>query len=332
MALRDLARGSIGEDVRAIQQALNVWGAKPPLVEDGKFGDNTYNAVVKFQGDHHLKLVDGIVGKETRGALFPVGVATTTIVGLRLELPEFPSLGELYERRRKPRPSPSLLGPPPYLNLDIISGGLDRPSFRLTTFPLLRPPLQVPVVPDWDVPIPAAPGSPALQPLGFVYDHLELQPGAQSTFFLGGPRQDVFILTMQNVYRRGPDDGAHQEADLGVQVGTPFVSPNGPWTFNPFVQLTDVDRFGALWGGRFHWWQPYAQAGVQISGAGNPQPQLTANLFPVNLGLDAGQLLTVNFGAGLALLLDLDTGRAQAGLQLTTGLTIKLGKRKTPLW
>ena len=323
MAIRDLSWGMNGADVLAVQKALNAWGANPPIEEDGDFKGHTDTAVRQFQTAHHPPLkIDGIVGPRTRAQLFPVGVATTTIFGMRLRLPDFQSYRERNRRR------PSLLGPGPYLNLDLT--GLDRPAFLPTRFPLLRPLLYAPVVPDWNISIPPAPGSPSFQPFGFVYDHLELQPGAQSTFQFGGPRQDVFVLTMQNVYRRGPDDGAHLEADLGVQIGTPFTSPDGPWTFNPYVQLTDVDRFGAL--GAFHWWQPYAQAGVQISGVGNPQPSLTANLFPINLGLDAGELLTINFGAGLALVLDLDSGRAQAGFQLTTGLTLKLGKPNTPLW
>jgi hypothetical protein len=109
-----------------------------------------------------------------------------------------------------------------------------------------------------------------------------------------------------------------------------MANPNGPWTVNPFVQLTDVDRFGAI--GAFHWWQPYAQVGFQFMGLGNPQPALTANLFPLNLGLDLGDLLTLTIAGGLALSLDLTTGRLVAGPQITGGLTIKLGKPNSPLW
>jgi hypothetical protein len=207
---------------------------------------------------------------------------------------------------------------------------LSQPTFGPTRFPRIASPLHAPRVPDWNLTIPPSPGSKPIRPFGFVFDHLELQPGGQSTFQVDGSRQDLFVLTMQNVYRRGPDEGAHSEAALGVQIGAPFSGPNGPWSFNPFVQLTDVDRFGSL--GVFHWWQPYAQAGFQISGLGNPQPTLTAGLFPVNLGLDAGDVLTVNFAAGLALSLDLQTGRVQAGAQFSAGLTLKLGKPDSPLW
>ena len=137
------------------------------------------------------------------------------------------------------------------------------------------------------------------------------------------------ILTMQSIYRRGPDDGPNLQAALGVQVGAPFM--NGPWTINPFIQLTDVDRLGAL--GAFHYWQPYAQIGLQTSGPGAaPQPTLTGSLFPVNLTLNmAKDVFSLGFGAGVALNLDLNSGRIQAGPQLSFGLTVELGHTDGPL-
>ena len=80
------------------------------------------------------------------------------------------------------------------------------------------------------------------------------------------------------------------------------------------MQLTDVDRFGAL--GNFHWWQPYVQFGFQYSGRGDPQPTLTGSVFPVNLGMDVTDILTVSVGAGAAFNLDLRTGHVVAGGQL----------------
>jgi len=82
----------------------------------------------------------------------------------------------------------------------------------------------------------------------------------------------------------------------------------------------DVDRFGAL--GRFHWWQPYAQLGVQ-STTGSFRPVLTGNLFPVNLGFDVNDALSINIGGGLALIYDPQTGMVQAGMQGTAGLVFK---------
>ena len=323
MANRKLAKGIQGPDVKAVQQALNVWGASPSLDTDGDFGTNTDHAVRKFQEAHDLE-VDGVVGKQTRNALFPIGVATVTLYGMRgLTMPEFPTL------RQKNPPSfqlPQLrLGPPPP---DVIVGSFTHPLYEPIRFPGIFTSVPAPRIPNWDFAAPSLPGAPPSSLLGFTYDHAELQPGGQTTFPLGGQRLDAFVLTMQNVYLRGPDDGAHLELDLGVQIGTPVSNPNGPWTVNPFVQLTDVDRFGTL--GAFHFWQPYAQAGFQFTGLGNPQPTLTANLFPINLGLDIGDFMTLNMAAGMALNMDLGTGRVTAGMQMTGGLTIKFGKVTSP--
>jgi hypothetical protein len=40
-----------------------------PIVEDGKFGGHTRDAVILFQKQFHLKMIDGKVGNETRRAL-----------------------------------------------------------------------------------------------------------------------------------------------------------------------------------------------------------------------------------------------------------------------
>jgi hypothetical protein len=313
MGVRDLKRGMNGEDVRAVQKGLNTWGAKPALDPDGKFGPKTDTAVRQFQDAHQLKH-DGIVGDKTRRALFPVGVVTATIMGVRLRAPRVPSFRDFNRRSTSP-----LLGPGPYLTLD--PDLLQSLGYGPVRFPTLTPTLHAPVVPEL-TPQPAPRAQPSQ--VRWVYDHLELQPGAQSTFSIGAPRQDMFILTAQFVYRRGPDDGAHLEFDGGVQVGVPMSGLNDPWTFNPYVQITDVDRFGHL--GAFHWWQPYAQAGFQVVGADNLRPSLTASLFPINLGLDLGESLTLNLGGGAAFTMDLETGKVQAGLQVSGGLTLKFGK------
>jgi peptidoglycan hydrolase-like protein with peptidoglycan-binding domain len=320
MGNRSLKVGMTGPDVKAVQGALNVWGANLGN-PDGVFGPHTDTAVRNFQTTKGLD-VDGVVGKDTRRELFPIGVATVTLYGMRLKLPEFqPFRKPKHQFHLVPRLT---LGPPPP---QVIVGSFTRPLYEPTYFPGLFTQVPAPRIPDWNFMVPPAPDDDSsFQPLGFVYDHVELQPGGQTTFPFGGARQDVFVLTMQNVYRRGPDDGAHLEADLGVQIGAPVSNPNGPWTVNPFVQLTDVDRFGTL--GAFHYWQPYAQAGFQFMGLGNPRPSLTANIFPINLGLDIGDLLTVNMAGGLALTMDLGTGQVQAGWQFTTGLTLKFGKVK----
>ncbi|HGW5509774.1 TPA: peptidoglycan-binding protein [Citrobacter koseri] len=53
-----------GKDVINLQQLLNRNGASPKLIEDGKFGRNTYNAVKIFQR-HNGLTDDGVVGAQT---------------------------------------------------------------------------------------------------------------------------------------------------------------------------------------------------------------------------------------------------------------------------
>lgn len=321
MTMRTLKAGMAGADVKAVQEALSTWKAKPELVRDGKFGSNTDKAVRNFQETKGLK-PDGAVGPKTRLALFPVGVATVSVLGMRRKTASLPSFrGE----------SPSLGVGRLSLNsspADQTRSLLDHPSMDLLKLPRLAPYIWAPRVPDLTLTMPSTGSSPSA-PFGFVYDHRELQPGAQTTLLIDHARQDAFILTMQTIYRRGPDKGAHLEAPVGVQMGTPISSFNGPWTFQPFVQLTDVDRMRAV--GPFHWWQPYAQAGFQIQGAGPSHPTLTAGLFPVNLGLDIGDVLNLSLAGGLALNLDLQTGKVQAGPQFSFGLTLKFGTKDGPL-
>ena len=57
-----LSEGSSGQSVTQVQQALGT-------VADGQFGQRTHDQVVSFQRRSGL-LVDGIVGPQTRGALF----------------------------------------------------------------------------------------------------------------------------------------------------------------------------------------------------------------------------------------------------------------------
>lgn len=58
-----LKKGSTGEAVRQLQQALKDLGYDPGDV-DGQFGSKTESAVKAFQGDRQLT-VDGIVGEIT---------------------------------------------------------------------------------------------------------------------------------------------------------------------------------------------------------------------------------------------------------------------------
>ncbi len=70
--IRNLAEGMSGIDVKAVQQALNIWMPdRKPLVDDGKFGALTKAAVIEFQKRKKLRQ-DGIVGPYTLTALYPV--------------------------------------------------------------------------------------------------------------------------------------------------------------------------------------------------------------------------------------------------------------------
>jgi hypothetical protein len=91
-------RGSRGLEVGRIQSALNAYGAKPPLKVDGDFGGSTETAVRKFQTFNGLP-VDGIVGPQTRGFLYPFKTLTmkgvvqrgTTNPPLQLRMPTLTS-------------------------------------------------------------------------------------------------------------------------------------------------------------------------------------------------------------------------------------------------
>lgn len=63
-----LRPGSAGSAVRYAQVRLNLWGAHPPLVTDGRFGPVTTAAVRAFQTAQHLG-VDGVIGPQTWAAL-----------------------------------------------------------------------------------------------------------------------------------------------------------------------------------------------------------------------------------------------------------------------
>lgn len=59
--------GSRGEDVRRIQQKLSQWGYYDGPI-DGVFGQDTYEAVVRFQKKNGLK-ADGVAGSDTLEAM-----------------------------------------------------------------------------------------------------------------------------------------------------------------------------------------------------------------------------------------------------------------------
>lgn len=66
-----LRYGSRGEEVRRLQQNLNgaIGQRYGMLALDGIFGDDTKQAVERYQRDFQLNSIDGIAGSETRNAL-----------------------------------------------------------------------------------------------------------------------------------------------------------------------------------------------------------------------------------------------------------------------
>jgi peptidoglycan hydrolase-like protein with peptidoglycan-binding domain len=63
-----LKKTDTGAVVIALQKALNKNGAKPAVIEDGVFGNGTFEALKKFQKSKGL-IADGVAGPETLTAL-----------------------------------------------------------------------------------------------------------------------------------------------------------------------------------------------------------------------------------------------------------------------
>lgn len=164
----------------------------------------------------------------------------------------------------------------------------------------------------------------------FEYNHMEVVPGAQSTMpFLPKlqPRQDAYLMTIQAIFQRGPDDGANQAIAAGYQVGAPIVAGlpyGGPATFNPFIQFTDVDRLWRV--GKIHFVQPYFQIGAQIQSPGSAHFTVNGGVFPINIGVDLNDALTLTFTGGLPFAFDTQTGTGWLGAQASIGLNMKYGK------
>lgn len=78
-----LKKGSEGDLVEDLQKNLNTL-INAGLTVDGKFGDNTYNAVRKFQEIYKLK-VDGEVGDQTRSMINELLKPTTSVPSVNYE-------------------------------------------------------------------------------------------------------------------------------------------------------------------------------------------------------------------------------------------------------
>ncbi|CAD0304451.1 peptidoglycan-binding protein [Xanthomonas hortorum] len=93
-----LRQGDHNPDVGKMQQDLNRLGVRDAqgnrLAEDGRFGDNTREAVVAFQKQHGLQ-PDGVVGRQTQAALSALPAQTQPHAGQTQQAaPKGPSLND----------------------------------------------------------------------------------------------------------------------------------------------------------------------------------------------------------------------------------------------
>lgn len=88
---RVLRRGSQGPEVRQVQELLNLAGSRPHLPTTGTFGELTEQSLRYFQSTHALT-VDGVVGRDTFGALARAAKSKTTLQAIATT-PSSPSTG-----------------------------------------------------------------------------------------------------------------------------------------------------------------------------------------------------------------------------------------------
>ncbi len=93
-----LKHGARGGEVQSMQQDLNRLGVRDAqgnrLAEDGRFGDNTREAVIAFQKQHGLQ-PDGVVGRNTQAALSALPAQAQTQAGQTQQAaPKGPSLND----------------------------------------------------------------------------------------------------------------------------------------------------------------------------------------------------------------------------------------------
>src|ERR1700682_5149149 len=104
-------------------------------------------AVSEYQRPHGL-VVAGIVGPPTRASLFPIGVATVAISGMRLRMPEPPRFGPAI---RPPNLLPGQLQLGPLLDQEWRTWLAGKHFSEPLRLPGLAQPIDVPVVPDWNL-------------------------------------------------------------------------------------------------------------------------------------------------------------------------------------
>ena len=315
MAVRILKKGCKGEDVRAVQNALNRNGAS--LNPDADFGDNTRDAVIAFQKKQHESnakfQVDGEVGPETRRALFPLIGVTVSVYGMRLTNP---SLGPIRGANKPwfqlppPTPGQPTLQSQPRLNLNL-------PPTVTTLTPERIPGLLEPI---------ALPPVLSTGASSKVTWQQIAQTQRQFTGFFRGPVVDTFAIGAQTVFMKSDTDN-HLELTTGCLLQSPigFQDKQGNnFTIACFANATWVDPIFHL--GMFHLANPYAQVQAQGNTGGPTLPTVQLSAFPVNINVDLNaDGLQFNFTGGAAwnLLFDGGTIKSSWGTQVGLGLVGK---------
>jgi hypothetical protein len=335
-AIRDLMGGCAGPDVREVQKALNS-RAKAGLSPDGDFGPLTRTAVINFQRANQLQ-VDGIVGPQTRHALFP-------LIGVTLH-----AVGRFGGEVPTGAPAVALRGGP--------SQSGEAPPFAMEDPPIAQgqPPtddpwkLLLPSIPSGDpadgtldtfsdpstgINLPVAPmlTAPLLKIPGMKLDSKQLVPGFQlNTPPLWVNRDGTpnpsgsLVLALQSVLAWHKDDPGHLEIAEGFQLGKPLfarTSDGRDWTFQWFAQATWVDPFWQR--KRWHLVQPFAQISAQLD-LDKRTSQLGAGLFPVNVQFDLKKdKLSAFLQGGAVVSWDIADRRLEIGSQVIVGVNVSFG-------
>lgn len=271
---RDLCRGSTGEDVAALQKALNYRMAptRDRLVPDRDFGSLTEAAVKEYQALHHLK-PDGIVGRNTRSAL-NTGLlllkGTLYRTGPDRPVPILAASGKshlLFAQAISPIPGQTQPAPPP--------------APPITTAFQLQPGLTL-VLPPWIFP----PGQP--QPGAVLQKTLQFSVVFKQGDGQGHLEFSPFVQTSANS-QSGPDDpkvsftGGYQvvAADLIAPWKLPLLKG---WVFHPLSLVWQTalvfnakpagSTFGTTWGAQVQLDAGSDRFSIVIGGAVGPSMDL----------------------------------------------------------
>ncbi len=297
MGLRNVMKGSVGPDVRAVQEGLNQFYQKRVLVPDGVFGGETDKVVRRFQQSQGLTPPDGIVGPITRSALFPLVAVTVNFYGTKSRAVK-PAAG-----RGGARLNLGFAIPAGIANLGLaIPAGVPLPLppgllTALSTDELVKVPgLTTPV------PTPAVATPPGRR---IVVDWQQVMQTNRQFDGLFKNQQDSFGVGWQSVFKREQLDPSqsHLEIATGCMVQSPIGfqdSRGNDFTIACFAQATWVESLGKA--GIFAW-APYGNVQGQGNATGPPNVLGSVSLFPLALNIDLTRIgfddVTLQAGGGV---------------------------------